>query len=652
MSTLFGVVYKGKKRIDLNIFERILSSLDYWRSDKQFVWSNDNIWFGNLLLNTTPQSVLEHKSNYHFEDQCVIISDSRLDYRRDLVQQLGEDWESYKNYPDNYLILKSYLKWGDNCVKHLYGDFAFAIWDDNKEVLFCARDHFGIRPIYYYDHPDYFVLSSDFLAFKELPGIDYQIVDEFIIDSICTLIPEITASAYNGVYKLEPAHFMKIIQDDFLQKFKYWDLSIQEQYQNLDEEQAIEGLKRMFIDSISNKTSSSEVMGVELSGGLDSSSIASCLANLADKQILPIYTFTHTIYSDHSIRPGVNSNLWGLIESVYESEPIFKLVKITGAGQPGCFTSITEYLEMNQRPLLQNFANMSDLLYEEAKKHGVRILFSGYGGDQGITQSGALYLYELAIQKNWKLLKVELKKRTEKDGGNYTILFLKYYVHFSAPFIQKLIGKFSLSKKGLNYQRLGSVAINKSLISRRGIRKIYHETTKRLEYNSLRQQQYNKFSSGFILERLESSYYSARKRRVEYRYPFLDVKLIEFFYSVKSEFKYKNGRNRYLFRMAMEDILDDRIRMIPEKLGAAIPNVRQRIIKDDAQLREIILESKEKNTYHFVDYRKLLKILDEMKDSKARKRRYLPPIVFCTAFSVILLQKWQREGKIDIGIKC
>jgi len=83
-------------------------------------------------------------------DSLWITADARVDGRAELIEKLsGKGLEVSKNTPDAELLLKAYQVWGPDGVKHLLGDFAFAIWDGQKQRLFCARDHFGVKPFYY-----------------------------------------------------------------------------------------------------------------------------------------------------------------------------------------------------------------------------------------------------------------------------------------------------------------------------------------------------------------------------------------------------------------------------------------------------------------------------------------------------------------------
>jgi asparagine synthase (glutamine-hydrolysing) len=164
--------------------------------------------------------------------------------------------------------------------------------------------------------------------------------------------------------------------------------------------------------------------------------------------------------------------------------------------------------------------------------------------------------------------------------------------------------------------------------------------------------QYFRIKYPNIPERIEETSLLAEKYGLTYVYPFLDIKLLEFFYSLPSEFKFKDGVGRILFRQAMKGILPEEIRNRKDKGGNTIPNVFIRVLKDEGLFRELIEEGRQNNQFHYVDYNKLHDMLDSFKAKGRSNKQQYSLRAFQSPISVLLLQKQQREGKIDIGIKC
>ena len=137
MSGIVGIVNPGVMPVDEPLLRLMTDSLAHRGPDKQQTWLDGPVGFGHTLLSTTTES----------EDEAQPAS---LDGRAELVDQLASVARGgLREASDAELILHAYHAWAENCVEHLLGDFAFAIWDGPARRLFCARDHFGVKPFYY-----------------------------------------------------------------------------------------------------------------------------------------------------------------------------------------------------------------------------------------------------------------------------------------------------------------------------------------------------------------------------------------------------------------------------------------------------------------------------------------------------------------------
>ena len=129
--------------------------------DAQTIWSQGFVGFGHTLLQTTWESAAESQP-FTLDRQVWIVADARIDDRQTLTEKLGltHRANSEQILTDIELILRAYLRWGDDCVQHLLGDFAFGIWDDRTGRLFCARDQMGVKLFYYSQVSNYLVIRS------------------------------------------------------------------------------------------------------------------------------------------------------------------------------------------------------------------------------------------------------------------------------------------------------------------------------------------------------------------------------------------------------------------------------------------------------------------------------------------------------------
>jgi asparagine synthase (glutamine-hydrolysing) len=580
-----------------------------------------------------------------YKSGCHIVSDSRIDYRRELAGKLGIKWKEAEGFSDRKLILFAYLKWGEACLSHLYGDFSFVIWDPNRDEVLCARDHFGCRPLYYVDQPGFLAVASQISAFKSLPGFRFEIREQYILDSICSIEITETLSAYKGISKLKPAHYLKQNSGQLSDQYRYWDLRINENYGGLTLEEASDGLRDRIIEAVRQRSNTHGQIGVELSGGLDSSGIASVLTMLSEQNVR-LNAFTHSISSDGGAQQMFLKSEMEFSTALVEKYSSIRQFKITEENSKGSYKALIEALYSLNKPINLHYAMNSDLLFEVAGNLGTSIIFSGLGGDEGITNNGSGYFNELIRHGQHSKLRDDIKSIVNRRGSRFYRQLIKHYINYYAPWV------LNFNKKDWRKAWYRSFALQKSLARKYRMKKRFFNTNSFPGNTDVRALQYFRLMYPNIPERIEETSLLAQQHGIEYRYPFLDVKLLEFFYSLPSEYKYRNGMGRYLFRKAMEDILPEKIRMRTSKGGNTIPNVFARVLKDEEIFREIIAEGRTENHYHYVDYDVLNDMLDSFKKVGELKQQDYGLRAFQSPMSVLILQKWQREGKIDIGIKC
>ena len=142
--------------------ERMNSILAHRGPDGAVVWHNGVVGLGHRMLHTTPESLREVLPLVNRGADLVITADARIDNREELIASLDLKHRPAAELADSELILAAYEKWGDHSPEKLLGDFAFVIWDGRQRSLFCARDHFGVKPFYYFYRPGHlFAFASE-----------------------------------------------------------------------------------------------------------------------------------------------------------------------------------------------------------------------------------------------------------------------------------------------------------------------------------------------------------------------------------------------------------------------------------------------------------------------------------------------------------
>lgn len=203
------------------------------------------------------------------------------------LRALGHVFRS--DHSDTETILHAWESWGTECLQHLNGQFAFALWDRNRGELFLARDRLGKKPIHYAWTADGgLAFASELQGLAMVPGIDRTLLDSAIDDFFALGYVPDPHTIFRGIHKLPAAHFMVIARDGSTRgPQRYWDLP--HAVTPIEEGDAVATLRAMLQDSTRLRLISDVPLGCFLSGGVDSSGVVAAAAGLASG---PLATFT------------------------------------------------------------------------------------------------------------------------------------------------------------------------------------------------------------------------------------------------------------------------------------------------------------------------------------------------------------------------
>ena len=226
---------------------------------------------------------LSQRSNQPMVDPdlglCLVFNGTIYNYRELRTELLGKGYRFFSD-GDSETILKAWDAWGESCVEHLHGMFAFAVWDARRRALFLARDRFGIKPLYWTRSGERFRFASNTQALLEAGGVDTAI-DPIALHHLFTLHAVVPAprTVLSGVRKLAPGCWMRIDADGKLTERAYWSLSATRPEQPLSDEEWLEAIHEALRRAVRTRNEVADVpVGVLLSGGLDSSLLVALLA--------------------------------------------------------------------------------------------------------------------------------------------------------------------------------------------------------------------------------------------------------------------------------------------------------------------------------------------------------------------------------------
>ncbi|MGH9848285.1 MAG: asparagine synthetase B family protein [Blastocatellia bacterium] len=373
MSGIVGIVNKNGATVSPQLLWRLTELMAFRGPDAQEIWSNGRVGFGHAMLRTTFESERE-KQPCSLDGNAWITADARMDGRQELIRKLeSHGLQRLKDVSDAELILRAYSVWDDRCVDHLIGDFAFAVWDERRRRLFCARDHFGVKPFYYAQVNGCLVFGNTLDCVRAHPAISDELNERAISDFL--LIgsnedPNTTFFAY--IQRLPAAHTLTW-SNGVLDLRRYWTLPIQDEIRYKQDGDYVERFVELLDTAVEDRLRTDRA-GVFMSGGMDSTTIAGTTHKLFSKKYATFDLRAYTVVYDRPV-PDPERYYAGLVAD--------------SLGIPIHFLAADDYrlYERWDQPELRTpepthypQAAISHDLFQQAATRS-RIVFSGEGGD-------------------------------------------------------------------------------------------------------------------------------------------------------------------------------------------------------------------------------------------------------------------------------
>jgi asparagine synthase (glutamine-hydrolysing) len=294
VSAIAGIFDRKGAPVERSLLRDLTQFLSYCGPDWRDVWSEGPIGFGHAMLRTTRESLTERQP-LSLDGQLWIAADARLDGREELRLALVKaERRVSREATDPELILHAYAAWDSDCVRHLRGDFAFAIWDRRRQILFCARDHFGVKPFYYADLDGQFIFSTVLDCVRLHPDVSDALNETAIGDFLLFgMNGEMATTPFRDVQRLAPAHTLLISRDEFLLR-RYWTPPVDGRIRYRHAHEYVEHFQ-VLLEAAVNDRLRTDAVGILLSGGLDSGAIASAARTLAGRSTPPIDLRAYTV---------------------------------------------------------------------------------------------------------------------------------------------------------------------------------------------------------------------------------------------------------------------------------------------------------------------------------------------------------------------
>ena len=565
MSAIAGLYHLDGRPVDRHDLDSMARLLAHRGPDGGGLWIAGPVGLAHRMLWTTPESLQEHLPAGSDDGTLVITADARLDNRDELIDRLGLADQSAAALTDSALIRAAYERWGDRCPEQLRGDFAFAIWDAQRQQLFAARDHFGVRPFYYAFLPAHgFAFASEARALLTLDWVPRRLNEERIAEHLIARQYNSASTFIRDLLRLPPGHRLTAARDGLRIERYYQPDPTRETRLRSDADYAA-ALRDHLAEAVRRRLRRAFPAGSLLSGGLDSSAIT-CLARRLTSDTSPGQWPTFSAIHDR-------------VTTCDESRYIAAVLEC-GGFHPHYFWAdrVSPLLDLERvlwhvdGPTVGGNLYIDWGIYHLARQEGVRILLDGFDGDSTISH-GLGYLVELATAGRWGALAREVIPYARALGEPWGHVMASWLWAYGLK--PRLTHLPAARRAGAALRRLlrhdprpadgrQSALLRPDFLQRTGLlerRQAMAACPPRTE----REHHYRRLTDPGLVTVLEVLDHAAAAWGIEVRFPFWDLPLVEFCLSLPAEQKIRRGWTRFVLRQAMEGILPPEVQWRPGK---------------------------------------------------------------------------------------
>jgi asparagine synthase (glutamine-hydrolysing) len=404
LSGIVGILHRNGAPADRALLQKLVGFLSYRGPDAHAIWSEGSVGLGHAMLRTTYESLNELQPA-NLDERFWITADARLDCRAELLAELQRSGRQIRSSAaDSDLILHAYAVWGTPCVDHLRGDFSFAIWDARNKQLFCARDHFGIKPFYYAQLGDFFLFSNTLNCVRLHPEVSGELNDTAIGDFLLFgLNYDNATTTFRHIQRLRPAHWLTFSASGLKIK-RYWAPPIDGRIRYPRDGDYVEHFQALLEAAVADRLRTDRV-GILLSGGLDSASVAAVAKEVSTKsaQVTELRGYTSVYESLIPDRDGHYAREVGeFLGFPVKFLPMDQLQLFDGWDNPE--SSLPEPVD---NPLFSGFFESCRIISADC-----RVLLSGEGSDNLMHFQMWPYVSDLRRRGEWRRLLTEIANYT------------------------------------------------------------------------------------------------------------------------------------------------------------------------------------------------------------------------------------------------
>jgi len=522
------------------------------------------IAMGHRRLSIIDLSAAGHQPMCNEDGRIWIVFNGEIYNFQEIRTELAEKGHFFKSKSDTEVILHAYEEWGVECLSHLRGMFAFAIWDSNLQRLFMARDRLGKKPLVYFSQNGRFAFASEIKALLQIPDVERKVNDIAIHHYLTYQYVPSPDTIFEGIKKLPPAHYLLYDRDGSIKVERYWKLNFNENCQTYSDIKELEDRIRTELEeSVKLRLISDVPLGAFLSGGVDSSLVVGIMAKMSRK---PVKTFSI-----------------GFEEKEFDELSYARLVSKHFATEHHEFIVKPNAIEILPKLVWhynEPFADSSAIpTYYVAKmtKDYVKVVLTGDAGDENFAG------YPRYLRSKLLIFFLKMPKRLRRD---FFPSFLRMIAQFH--WREKTFNRLAAYVESISSNQVRNYAEQVTICNAKSKEDLYSydfnevmKGTDSVEYlltkfhevriNDLIDQllylDINTYLPEDLLVKMDIA---TMANSLEARVPFLDHQLMEFVATIPSSLKLRGTVAKYILKKAFKEFLPEAI-FKRKKMGFGVP---------------------------------------------------------------------------------
>jgi len=552
MCGICGIINFDNQPVQEAHIRRMMQIMKHRGPDDEGIFIDDKIGLGFVRLSIIDISPAGHQPMISNSERYVVVFNGEIYNYIEIREELINEGIIFTTQTDTEVLLNAYIHWGEVCMHHFNGMWAFAIYDREKKTTFISRDRFGIKPFYYISTTEYFAFCSEIPPLLSLlnkkPTPNNQAIFDFLIfnrtdQTERTFFCEINKLQHGCKLTIEDWRLTTTINNRQLKIENWYDL--RERVSKTEGFKSPNEYKELFSSAIGLRLRSDVPVGVCLSGGIDSSSIVSILLNDFDKKDLNTFSAVY------------NKGQFGdETEYINEYKTSLKNMFFTTPDADSLKNDLSQFVKAHGEPI-PSTSPYAQYKVMKLAQGNVVVTIDGQGADEelaGYHYFFGFYFKDLLTHGQFTRLISEMYHYLTL---HHSLIGVKSFLYFMLP--KSLRTKARMNEKGYlipdfadKFKDSNSIAGNLY-----GSKCLKDALFDHFEY---------KLEHLLKWEDRNSMWFS-----LESRVPFLDYRLVEKTFATSSDFKINNGMTKYILREAMKGILPEKIRLRRDKIGFGTP---------------------------------------------------------------------------------